>query len=72
MFGDCASSPVLRLRHRVPSHLTAVASGAFSEQDDGGLISLAAHSHVGGAIRTTRKQGEDAPETLYGGLQVPR
>lgn len=58
-------------RRRASPHLTAVASGALSEQDDGELIWLAAHSQVGGAIRATRRQEETRTAEVYAGLFTP-
>lgn len=43
-------------RHRAPPHLTAVASGVHSEQDDEELIWLTAHSLIGGVIRATQSR----------------
>lgn len=58
-------------RRRTSPHLTAVASGALREQDDGELIWLAAHSPIGGVIRETQRQGEVRIAEVYAGLLMP-
>lgn len=57
-------------RRRASPHLTAVASGALTEPDDGELIWLAAHSPIGGVIRETQMQAEVRTAEVYAGLFV--
>lgn len=51
-----------RTQHRKTPHRTAVASGALSEEDDGELICLAAHSPIEGVIRDTEEEEEEDDE----------